>query len=72
VVSSWILELPKETNRFDFDTISDVVLELRYTAREGAHLRDAAAGSAFAGAAATPSSAARRRLISVRTEMPGA
>ncbi|MBO9998655.1 MAG: hypothetical protein J7641_06540 [Cyanobacteria bacterium SID2] len=29
-VSTWLLELPKPTNRFDFDTITDVVIHLRY------------------------------------------
>ncbi|KST62058.1 LamG-like jellyroll fold domain-containing protein [Mastigocoleus testarum] len=29
-VSTWLLELPKQTNRFDFDTITDVVIHLRY------------------------------------------
>jgi hypothetical protein len=38
VVSTWRLELPKQFNSFDYDTISDVVLHLRYTAREGGAL----------------------------------
>lgn len=43
VISQWQLELPKETNGFDFDTISDVVIKLQYTAREGGeNLRQAA------------------------------
>lgn len=29
-VSTWLLELPKQTNRFDFYTITDVVIHLRY------------------------------------------
>ena len=41
--SSWKLELPTEFRQFDYRTISDVVLHLRYTAREGgAPLRAAA------------------------------
>jgi hypothetical protein len=35
VISSWRLELPKEFRQFDYRTISDVVLHLRYTARDG-------------------------------------
>jgi hypothetical protein len=35
VISEWRLELPKEFRQFDYDTISDVVLHVRYTAREG-------------------------------------
>lgn len=42
-ISKWHLELPKEANGFDFDTISDVVIKLLYTAREGGdQLRKAA------------------------------
>ncbi len=32
------LELPRENNQFDVDTLRDVVLHLRYTAREGGDL----------------------------------
>ncbi len=34
-ISSWRIELPKNFKTFDYATISDVVLHLRYTAREG-------------------------------------
>ena len=34
-ISTWRLELPKEFPQFDHNTISDVVLHLRYTARDG-------------------------------------
>ena len=34
-ISTWRIELHKETNRFDPATIADVVLHLRYTARDG-------------------------------------
>jgi hypothetical protein len=34
-VSRWRIELPQENNQFDIDTLSDVVLHLSYTAREG-------------------------------------
>ncbi len=40
-VSTWRLSMPKQTNRIDFATISDVVLALRYTALDGgARLRE--------------------------------
>jgi hypothetical protein len=35
VVSEWQLELPADVRQFNYDTISDVILHLRYTAREG-------------------------------------
>jgi hypothetical protein len=34
-IGSWRLELPQEFRQFDYDTISDVILHLRYTARDG-------------------------------------
>jgi hypothetical protein len=47
VVSEWQLVLPAtgstDPRQFDYDTISDIILHLRYTAREGGtQLRDAA------------------------------
>jgi hypothetical protein len=33
--STWKLELPKDYRAFDYDTISDVILHVRYTARPG-------------------------------------
>jgi hypothetical protein len=42
-VSTWKLELPSEFRQFDYNTISDVVLHVRYTARQGgAQLREKA------------------------------
>ena len=34
-VSSWRLELPTEVKQFDYNTISDVIVHVKYTAREG-------------------------------------
>lgn len=34
-ISTWRIQLPRNFPSFDYDTISDVVLHLRYTAREG-------------------------------------
>ena len=34
-ISTWRLELPLEFKSFDYSTISDVILHLRYTARDG-------------------------------------
>jgi hypothetical protein len=33
--STWKLELPSDFKQFDYNTISDVILHLRYTSREG-------------------------------------
>ena len=35
VISSWKLELPSEFRQFDYDTISDVIIHMNYTAKEG-------------------------------------
>lgn len=35
VISTWKLELPKDYRQFDYNSIADVVLHLRYTARQG-------------------------------------
>jgi hypothetical protein len=37
-ISEWHIELPRDFRQFDYDTISDVVLHMRYTAREGGGL----------------------------------
>jgi len=34
-ISRWKLDLPAEFRQFDYDTISDVILHIRYTARAG-------------------------------------
>ncbi|WP_022949759.1 Tc toxin subunit A-related protein [Methylohalobius crimeensis] len=41
VIGNWRLELPQEFRQFDYDTISDVILHVHYTARDG--------GAGFAG-----------------------
>ena len=44
VISDWRLELPRHFHQFDYDTISDVILHIRYTARDGGSLlKDASA-----------------------------
>jgi peptidoglycan hydrolase-like protein with peptidoglycan-binding domain len=61
-ISRWRIELPIETNQFDRGSISDVVIHLRYTAREGGvGLRAGALGS-------LPTAAAR--MFSLRHEFP--
>jgi len=70
-VSEWQLELPADIRQFNYDTISDVILHLKYTAREGGNvLRSAAVGNlkTCIEEAQTVGSA---RLFSVRHEFPG-
>ena len=39
VISKWKIEIPNEIPQFDFDSISDVVIHMRYTCREAGHLK---------------------------------
>ncbi|MFD7815280.1 neuraminidase-like domain-containing protein [Streptomyces sp. NPDC059785] len=46
VISSWRLELPRNFRQFDYRTITDVTIRLRYTSRDGGDaLRTAAEGA---------------------------
>ena len=65
--SRWRIELPRETNHFDLNTISDVVIHLRYTAKEGGEPLKRAATEAVVAAA----SRTGVRLFSARHEFPG-
>lgn len=67
-IGHWRLELPKDCNRFDVSTLSDVVMHLRYTARDGGQtLRNAARQAVVA---ALPRIGTR--LLSVRSEFADA
>lgn len=67
-ISHWHLELPRDTNAIDFATLSDVVLHLRYSAREGGNdLRNAARSAVVA---ALPRSGAR--VLSAVADFPDA
>jgi 5-hydroxyisourate hydrolase-like protein (transthyretin family) len=46
-ISSWRLELPTEVRQFDYNTISDVILHIRYTAREGGSVLKNAANASL-------------------------
>ncbi len=76
-ISEWQLQLPANPSeddpaQFDYDTISDVILHIRYTAREGgallrsralAHVKQRISGAEAAGSI---------RLFSVRHKFPSA
>lgn len=75
VVGEWELRLPAnpsqdDPQRFDYDTISDVVLHLRYTAREGGELLRTAALKNLKDKIAAASTIGSVRLFSVRHEFP--
>ncbi len=70
VISRWRIGLPKEFPQFNYDTISDVVLHIKYTAREGgAILREAAVANLDKQLKAEESKP-QTRLFSLRYEFP--
>ena len=66
--STWKLELPKDYPAFDYETISDVILHVRYTARQGVDPTKvkAALDDLFQQASQTPLAL----LFSLRHEFP--
>ncbi len=80
-ISRWRIDLPKDCNAFDFDTLSDVVLRVSYTARDGGKPLAKAARESLqkrraespdeGGEGATPTTALRR-LFRVRYEFSDA
>jgi hypothetical protein len=82
VISDWRMELPLDTNAFDFDTITDVILHLRYTARDGGETLKTAAWAATFGhsnqitpprkepAAAITKPQSRRHMFSAKQAFP--
>lgn len=74
-VSEWQLQLPadpskKDPAQFDYDTISDVILHVRYTAREGGGLLRAGALAHIKTLIAEAQAVGSLRLFSVRQEFP--
>jgi hypothetical protein len=75
VVSEWQLELPADPSngdarQFDYQTISDVILHIRYTAREGGALLRRESVENLKTAIAKAEAAGSVRLFSVRDEFP--
>jgi hypothetical protein len=71
VISEWELELPTnpskgDPHQFDYDTISDVILHIRYTAREGGGLLRKGAVDNLKAAIEADQAAGSVRLFSVR------
>ncbi len=73
-ISRWRIQLAKEFRQFDYNTISDVVLHLRYTAREGGDGLRTAADNALQTAINEMALAEGRqglfRLFNLRHELP--
>jgi hypothetical protein len=74
-ISEWQLELPGNPSngdpvQFDYETISDVILHIRYTAREGGSLLHQAAIGNLKTLIDDAKTAGSVRLFSVRDEFP--
>ena len=69
-VSAWQLELPDDVRLFDYDTIADVVMHVRYTAREGGLPLRAKATDNLKAQFKRASAVGSVRLFSVRHEFP--
>ena len=75
VISEWQLELPANPSKgdpqqFDYDTISDVILHIRYTAREGGALLRKGAIETIKELIDAAQASGSVRLFSVRHEFP--
>jgi hypothetical protein len=70
VISEWQLELPADVRQFDYDTISDVILHLRYTARQGGGLLRNGAVANLEDRIKEAQAVGSVRLFSVRHEFP--
>jgi hypothetical protein len=70
VISRWRIEMDKDFAAFDFNTISDAVLHLKYTAREGGELLKRKAKDALREAIAHADGYPQLRLFSLRHEFP--
>jgi hypothetical protein len=71
VISTRSMDLPWEVPQFDLDTIADVVLHIRYTAREGGDFLRKGAVANVKRLLAEAKAAGSSRLFSVRHEFPG-
>ena len=75
VISEWLLELPGNPSKgdptqFDYETISDVILHVRYTAREGGSLLRQAAIQNMKTLIDEAKAVGSVRLFSVRNDFP--
>ena len=75
VIGEWEIQLPADPSRgeptaFDYQTITDVVLSIRYTARDGGERLRRAAMAALVAMLAEANAAGAGRLFSIRHDFP--
>jgi hypothetical protein len=69
-VSTWRLELPSDFRPFDYATLSDVIMHVRYTARQGGEALGNQALTEMRRALATASESGLALLFSLRHDFP--
>ena len=69
-ISLWRIDLPNDFRQFDYDTISDIVLHIKYTSREGGVSLRKAALASLKKSLETEASKPQARLFSLRHEFP--
>lgn len=69
-ISRWRLELPTQFKTFDYNTISDVILHLRYTARDGGNELSSGAAAAATNLLGAANTRPLFRVFSLRNEFP--
>ncbi|HLG61746.1 MAG TPA: hypothetical protein VKY19_07420 [Ktedonosporobacter sp.] len=69
-ISAWQLELPADLRQFDYETIADVILHVRYTARQGGALLRKGAVANLKTAIESAQAVGSVRLFSIRHEFP--
>jgi Tc toxin complex TcA C-terminal TcB-binding domain len=70
MISRWRIVLDPDANGFDFNTLSDVVLHIHYTAREGGERLKQAAKGALAQALGEEAVKPLARMFSLKHEFP--
>jgi hypothetical protein len=69
-ISTWRIDLPIKNNAFDLDSVSDVILTIRYSAQEGGELLRSAASNSLSAAIMSAQNTILHRLFSARHEFP--
>jgi len=72
VISTWHIELPSEFRAFDYDSIADVILHVRYTARNSDDLKEKASQKLLSAinSILAAGKTGMARLFSLRQEFP--
>lgn len=69
-ISTWSLEFPSQTRTFDYDTISDVIVGISYTAKDDSAFRLAVENQVVDALTELASTQGMFRLLSLRFEFP--